>query len=131
VWTLIADTGGSLLWSMVMFFFFIIYFMMLFQVIGDLFRDHKMGGAAKTLWVLFLLIVPLLSLLIYMITRGEGMAKRAMAQQADMQKQMDNYVKQTAAGSNPVDQIAQARKLLDDGAITQQEFDDIKKKALA
>jgi ABC-type multidrug transport system fused ATPase/permease subunit len=127
---LIADTGGSILWSMIMFFFFIIYFMMLFQVIGDLFRDHELGGVSKTLWMLFLLIVPLLSLLIYMIARGEGMAKRAMAQQAQMQQQMDEYVRQTAASGAPAEQIAKAKQLLDSGAISQAEFDALKQKAL-
>jgi cell division protein FtsB len=116
---------------MVALFFMVIYFMMLFSVIGDLFRDHGLNGFAKFLWVLFLLVAPFLSLFLYLIIRGDGMAKRGMAAQAEMQQQMDAYVKQTASGANPTEQIAQAKKLLDDGAISQQEFDDIKKKALA
>lgn len=125
------STGGGLLWSMLMFFFFIIYFMMLFNVIGDLFRDPDMGGWGKTLWILFLLVVPLLSLLIYMITRGDGMAKRAVAAQAQMQEQMDDYVRKTAGGGDPAAQIAQAKSLLDSGAISQEEFDKLKAKALS
>lgn len=116
---------------MLMFFFFIIYFMMLFNVIGDLFRDPDMGGWGKTLWILFLLVVPLLSLLIYMITRGDGMAKRAVAAQAQMQEQMDDYVRKTAGGGDPAAQIAQAKSLLDSGAISQEEFDKLKAKALS
>jgi hypothetical protein len=115
---------------MVAFFFMVIYFMMLFSVLGDLFRDHSLGGFAKTMWILFLLVAPLLSLLIYMIARGDGMAKRGMEQQAAMQQQMDQYVKQTAASTDPSSQIAQAKSLLDSGAISQEEFDAIKKKAL-
>ena len=127
---MIALGNGELLWSMVMFFFFVIYFMMLFNVIGDLFRDHTLGGFAKTIWILFLLFLPLLSLLIYMIVRGDGMAKRAMAQQAEMKKQMDEYVKETAGGADPTAQIASAKSLLDSGAISQEEFEALKKKAI-
>jgi len=128
----IADNIGSgdLLWAMMAFFFMVIYFMMLFSVIGDLFRDHELSGFSKVIWILALLFLPLLSLLIYMIARGSGMAERSIAAQQQMQKQMDTYVQQTAAGANPTEQIAQAKKLLDDGAISQQEFDSIKAKAL-
>ena len=129
---MIADNIGSgdLLWAMMAFFFMVIYFMMLFSVIGDLFRDHELSGFSKVIWILALLFLPLLSLLIYMIARGSGMAERSIAAQQQMQKQMDTYVQQTAAGANPTEQIAQAKKLLDDGAISQQEFDSIKAKAL-
>lgn len=123
--------NGTFFWGLITFFFFVIYFMMLFNVIGDLFRDKSMSGAGKVFWILFLLIIPLFSLLIYVIVRGGGMAERALEAQKDMQAQMDAYVKQTAAGADPAEQIAKAKKLLDDGAISQQEFDDLKKKAMA
>jgi hypothetical protein len=121
----------SFLWSMVWFFFLIMYFMILFQVIGDIFRDHELGGFAKFLWCMFLLVAPFLSLLIYMIARGDGMAKRNIAAQQAMQKQMDDYVKQTAGSGDPTTQIANAKKMLDEGTISQAEFDAIKAKALA
>lgn len=125
------STGTGLLWSMLAFFFMVIYFMMLFNVIGDLFRDKEAGGFAKTMWIIFLLVAPFLSLIIYMLVRGDGMAKRAMAQQAEMQQQMDAYVKQTAGAGDPTAQIAQAKSLLDSGAISQEEYDSLKKKALS
>lgn len=124
-------TDSGFLWNMVVFFFFIMYFMMLFQVIGDLFRDKELGGFAKFLWCLFLLVAPFLSLFIYLIARGDGMAKRTVAAQNAMQQQMDDYVKQTAGATDPASQIANAKKLLDDGSITQAEYDKLKAKALA
>jgi len=124
-------TNTGFLWNMVVFFFLVMYLMLLFNVIGDLFRDHELNGFAKFLWVLFLLFLPFLSLFIYLIARGDGMSKRAIAAQQQMQKQMDDYVKETAGADNPADQISKAKKLLDDGAINQAEFDAIKQKALA
>jgi cell division protein FtsB len=121
----------SFLWSMVWFFFLIMYFMILFNVIGDIFRDHELGGFSKFLWCMFLLVAPFLSLFIYLIVRGDSMAKRSIAAQQQAQKQMDDYVKQTAGAGDPTTQIANAKKLLDDGAISQAEFDAIKQKALA
>lgn len=128
---LIADYNvGTMLWTMLTLFFMVIYFMMLFSVLGDLFRDHELSGFSKMSWILALLFIPLLSLLIYMIARGDGMAERAIAQQQKMQQQMDQYVKQTAGAADPAAQIAQAKSLLDSGAINQQEFDALKAKAL-
>jgi cell division protein FtsB len=124
-------TNSGFLWNMVIFFFFIIYFMMLFQVIGDLFRDKELGGFSKFLWCVFLLVLPFLSLFIYLIARGDGMAKRTIAAQTAMQQQMDEYVKQTAGSTDPAAQIANAKKLLDDGSIDQAEYDKLKAKALA
>jgi ABC-type multidrug transport system fused ATPase/permease subunit len=121
---------GDVLWSIVIVFFMVIYFMMLFGVIMDLFRDHELSGWAKALWVLALLAFPLLSLLIYLIARGGGMAQRSAKAHQAAQQQMDDYVKKTASAANPSEQIAQAKKLLDDGAISQQEFDALKQKAL-
>ena len=124
-------TNNGLFWNLLMFFFFVMYFMMLFQVIGDLFRDKELGGFSKFLWCLFLLIAPFLSLFIYLIARGDGMTKRTIAAQQAMQQQMDDYVKQTAGSGDPTAQIANAKKLLDDGSINQAEFDKIKAKALS
>ncbi len=130
---LLADVSlGDLLWSIIVIFFFFMYLMMLFSVIADLFRNHDMSGWIKALWVLALLFFPLISLLIYLIVHSGGMARRQAAQMAEAQKQMDEYVRQTAGGAgSPTEQIAKAKELLDSGAISQAEFDAIKAKALA
>jgi hypothetical protein len=130
---LLADISlGDLLWSIIMVFFFFMYLMILFSVIGDLFRNHEMGGFTKAIWVIALLFAPLISLLIYLIVHNDGMAKRSMAQAQEAQAQMDAYVRQTAGtGGTPAEQIAKAKELLDAGAIDQAEFDALKAKALA
>jgi predicted PurR-regulated permease PerM len=122
---------GDALWTLLAIFFMVIYFMILFSVLADLFRDHELSGVAKAVWIIALLFFPLVSLLIYLIVRGGGMAQRSMKAQQAMQQQMDQYVQQTASATDPSEQIAKAKKLMDDGTITQQEFDAIKQKALA
>ena len=101
-----------------------------FSILGDLFRDHDTSGWGKAAWVLFLVIAPFLTALIYLIARGNGMAKRSMAAQADAQKQFNEYVQSVAGSGSPTEQIAQAKQLLDSGAIDQAEFDRLKAKAL-
>ncbi len=108
----------------------VMYCMILFSILGDLFRDHDTSGWGKAAWVLFLVIAPFLAALIYLIARGNGMAKRSMAAQADAQKQFNEYVQSVAGSGSPTDQIAQAKQLLDSGAIDQAEFDRLKAKAL-
>ena len=129
---LLADiTLTDILWSMIVFFFFFIWIMILFQVFGDLFRDHEESGAKKVLWVLFVIIAPFLGVLIYLIVRGQGMAQRQQAAAAQAQKDFNAYVQDVAGSSgSPADQIAKAKDLLDSGAIDQAEFDRLKAKAL-
>ncbi|MFM7063352.1 MAG: SHOCT domain-containing protein [Actinomycetes bacterium] len=127
---LLAAYGlGEALWTVFVIFFLVIFLMILFSIFGDLFRDHEMGGGAKALWVLALILFTPLAALIYLIVRGGGMAKRAQAAQAEAQQQFDDYVKQTAGGSAA--EIAKAKELLDSGTISQEEFDSIKAKALS
>jgi len=126
---LLATYGlGEALWTVFVIFFLVIFLMILFSIFGDLFRDHEMGGVAKALWVLALILFTPLAALIYLIVRGGGMAKRAQAAQAEAQQQFDDYVRQTAGGSAA--EIAKAKELLDAGTISQEEFDSIKAKAL-
>ena len=126
---LLATYGlGEALWTVFVIFFLVIFLMILFSIFGDLFRDHEMGGFAKAMWVLALILFTPLAALIYLIVRGGGMAKRAQAAQAEAQQQFDDYVKQTAGGSAA--EIAKAKDLLDAGTISQEEFDAIKAKAL-
>jgi ABC-type multidrug transport system fused ATPase/permease subunit len=119
-------------WLLVWSFFFVFYLMVLFHVITDLFRDKDLSGWWKALWIIFLIIFPFLSLLIYLIARGRGMAERQAGAMQEAQAATDQYIKSVASqGGSPADQIASAKSLLDSGAITQQEFDQLKQKALA
>ena len=116
-------------WTMFIFFLFFIWIMILFRVFADIFRRHDIGGGAKTLWVIFVIILPFLGVLIYLLTQNEGMTQRAMERAQEQQGEMDSYVRSVAGGA--AGEIERAKSLLDSGAITQAEFDAIKAKALA
>ncbi|GAA1922863.1 SHOCT domain-containing protein [Microbacterium aoyamense] len=123
-------------WSWIAWFFwafvFFAYLMVLFSILADIFRDSKMNGWGKAIWIIFLIFVPFLTALIYLIARGNGMTKRSVAQQAELRAAQEDYIRQTAGtGGTSVDDIAKAKSLLDAGAITQAEFDALKAKALA
>lgn len=126
---MLATSFTTFLWSLIVIFFMVVYFMMLFSVIVDIFRRHDASGGKKALWLLFILVVPLLGLLIYLIANGQGIAERQSKDVQQSQAQFDDYVKTVAGGS--AEQIAKAKELLDAGTITQAEFDQIKAKALA
>ncbi len=129
---ILADiTLTDVLWSMLVFFFFFIWIMILFQVFIDLFRDHEESGAMKAVWVVCLILFTPITVLVYLIVRGKGMAQRSMAQQQAAQADFDKYVQNVAAQGSPTDQIAKAKELLDAGTIDQAEFDSLKAKALA
>jgi hypothetical protein len=123
------------LWSLVLWFFwvfvFVAYLMVLFSILGDLFRDHTLSGWWKAVWIIFLIFVPFLTALIYLIARGQGMTKRSIEQAQELRSQQDAYIRATAGGSSAADDIAKAKSLLDSGAISQAEFDSLKAKALA
>jgi hypothetical protein len=125
------------LWSWIAWFFwvfvFFAYLMVLFSIIGDLFRDSELNGWVKAIWIIFLIFVPFLTALIYLIARGNGMTKRSIAQATEMRKAQDEYIRATAGsgGTSSVDDIAKAKALLDSGTITKAEFDGLKAKALA
>ena len=121
---------GEFLWSLLLIFFMIMYFMILFSVVIDLFRNHQMGGFAKALWIIFLIFIPLISLLIYVIVYGKSMAERQQSAVVQAQQDQDAYIKQVA-GTSPAEQIAQAQQLLNSGAISPDEFDKLKTKALS
>jgi Phospholipase_D-nuclease N-terminal/Short C-terminal domain len=128
------DDNGSFLLAMFEFFIFLAWFMCLWWIFGDLFRSKDIGGGAKTLWVLFIIVVPFLGMFVYLIARGHGMNERAIEAQQQAQRQQAEYIRSVAGGTtetNAAEQIASAKALLDSGAITQQEFDQIKAKALA
>jgi hypothetical protein len=129
----VFDDNGSFLLALFEFFIFVAWFMCLFWVFGDLFRSTDLSGVAKTLWVLFLIILPILGLLVYVIARGRGMTERALAAQADAVRQQDAYIRSVAtpSGGSAVDKIASAKQLLDSGAISAAEFEQLKAGALA
>ena len=122
---------GDLLWSFLVFFAWIIFFWLLFIVFGDLFRRHDISGWGKAGWTIFVIILPFLGVLIYLIANGQGMAERSAKDVQTAQAQTDAYIKSVAGSGAPADQIARAKELLDSGAITQAEFDQLKAKALA
>jgi len=115
---------------MVSTFFFIAYLIVLFQVVVDLFRDSQMGGGSKVLWLIGLIFLPVLTALIYILARGGGMAERQRAALRSAKADTDAYIREVAAKS-PADQIADAKKLLDAGTISNDEFARLKAKALA
>jgi len=127
------NDNGSFLLALFEFFLFFAWFMCLFWIFGDIFRSKDMGGVAKTIWVLFVILIPWLGILVYLIARGKGMHERQLEQVQEMQRAQSEYIKSVAASSstNAADQIASAKGLLDSGAITQTEFDQLKAKALA
>ncbi len=119
----------DILWTMIIFFSWVIWIWIVITVFADLFRRHDISGWGKAAWVVFVIVVPFLGVLVYLIAQHDGMRDRSM-QQAEGQKQaFDQYVRETAGGS--ASEIAKAKELLDSGALTQAEFEAIKAKALA
>ena len=133
---LFADYSlGDAFLTVIWIFVFVAWIMVLFTIIGDLFRDHQLSGWWKAVWIFFLIFVPFLTALIYLITRGKGMAERQMGRMREMQDQQAAYIRDVAGksggGKSAADSIADAKALLDNGTITQAEFDKLKAKALA
>jgi len=127
------DNNGSFLLAMLEFFLFFAWFMCLFWILGDIFRSKDMGGGAKTAWLLFVIFIPWLGLLVYVIARGSGMQERQLEQVRVAQAAQTEYIKSVAGNpaKSVASEIASAKELLDSGAISQAEFDQLKAKALA
>lgn len=121
---------GDLLLLVVEIFLFVIWIWILFTIIGDLFRDHEMSGWAKALWILFLVFIPFLTMLVYLIARGSGMRDRAIKAQAEAKHHMDSYIQQQAH-STPADELHKLHDLKEKGALSAEEFDKAKAKLLA
>ena len=120
----------DIIWFIIVSFAFIAYLMVLFNIIGDLFRDQTVSGVMKAVWMICLIFFPFLTAIVYLIVRGQGMAERQAAAVSQVRAGQEEYIRSVAAAS-PADQIAQAKGLLDCGAISQAEFDALKAKALA
>jgi ABC-type multidrug transport system fused ATPase/permease subunit len=121
----------NVLWLIIWSFFFVAYLMILFSIIADMFRDSHLNGWLKAVWIIFLIFVPFLTALIYLIARGKGMAERSAAQAVQAKQATDAYIQQVASSKSPSEEISHASELLKSGAITQAEFDQLKAKALA
>ncbi|WP_337001793.1 SHOCT domain-containing protein [Microbacterium sp. LB12] len=123
----------DIIWWFLTIFIFISYLFVLFAIIGDLFRDHKLNGWWKAVWIVFLLFFPIITALVYLIARGRGMGERSQAQAKQLQEAQSEYIKSVAGAgaASPADEIAKARALLDAGTIDQAEYDALKAKALA
>jgi hypothetical protein len=117
--------------SMFVFFLWILWFWLLFTVFADIFRRRDISGLGKTGWILFCIFLPFLGVFIYLISQGQHMAERNMAQVQAQQAATDQYVRETAGSAGAAGEIERAKNLLDSGAITQDEFNAIKQKALA
>jgi hypothetical protein len=120
----------GVLWSMIIFFFWVIWIWIVITVLIDIFRRHDIGGWGKAGWVIFVVILPWLGVLVYLIAQHDGMRERSMQQAQSDKQAFDSYVRETAGGGT-AGEIAKAKDLLDSGAITQQEFEALKSKALA
>lgn len=121
----------SVMWTLIVVFAWVIWFWMLIIIFGDLFRRDDVSGWGKAAWVVFLIVVPFLGVLAYLISQSKGMAARQARQAQASQAQFDQYVRSVGAGGSPASQIETAKHLLDGGSITQQEFEEIKRRALA
>ena len=118
------------LWSMLVFFLWVAWFIMLFHIVGDVFRRRDASGFKKTIWLLFILFVPFLGVFAYLIANADDMARRNIEQAAAAKQDMDEYVRSVASEGGAAAEIERAKGLLDSGAITQPEFEAIKAKAL-
>ena len=118
-------------WTMLIFVVWVAWFMLLFRIIGDVFRRHDIGGGGKVLWLTFVILLPFLGVFVYLIAQNAGMAERSAQDAQAAQRRFDARVKAAAAGGGAADEIDKAKHLLDTDVITQAEFDAIKVKALA
>jgi len=129
----LADfTFGQALLTVLEVFLFAAWLMILFVIIGDLFRDHQLSGWGKAAWTIFLIFVPFLAALVYLIARGEGMRERALAQQQEQQKQLDTYIRHAAGGSSgggsAADELTKLARLHDENKLSDEEFERAKAK---
>jgi Phospholipase_D-nuclease N-terminal len=122
---------SEIFWTILFFFVFVVWLMILFNVLGDLFRRHDTTGATKVLWIIFIVVLPYLGTFAYLLTQHNGMVERAQKAQQDAKQSFDHYVQSVAAKTDPTEKIAKAHDLLSRGAINQAEFEQIKRQALA
>jgi predicted PurR-regulated permease PerM len=120
----------DVLWTIFIFFIWVAWIFLLFRIIFDVFRRHDISGGKKALWTIFIVFVPFVGVLVYLIVNGSKMSERDVDQARASQAQFDDYVRQTAGSGGSAAEIARAKELLDSGAITPAEFEQLKQKAL-
>jgi putative oligomerization/nucleic acid binding protein/phospholipase D-like protein len=125
------DSFWDFFWFIISFFLLMAYLMVLFQIVTDLFRDKDTNGWVKAVWIFFLIFLPILTSLVYLIARGRQMTERNISAVQTAQKDQEAYIRSVSAAAAPADQIAQAKGLLDSGAISPEEYEQLKAKALA
>jgi hypothetical protein len=118
-------------WTMIIFFFWVIWIWMLIVILSDVFRRHDVGGGKKAVWCIFIILLPFIGVLSYLFANSDGMAERRIRDVQTAQAQMDDRIRSVASAGGPAAEIENAKRLLDSGAITKEEFDAIKAKALA
>ena len=121
----------DVLWTMFIFFAWVIWFWLLITIFADVFRRHDIGGGAKALWCIFVILTPFIGVFVYLISQSKGMNERNLQSVKHQRQQTDEYIRSVAAQGDPATQITQAKQLLDSGAINAQEFEALKQKALA
>jgi len=119
------------MWTMLVFFAWIIWFWLLITVFADIFRRHDTSGFAKVAWIVFVIVLPFLGVFVYLIAESKGMSERSIKEQQKAMAQTDDYIRSVASTNDSTAQIAQAKQLLDSGAITATEYDALKAKALS
>jgi hypothetical protein len=119
----------DIFWTMIIFFLWVIWIWFLIAILSDVFRRHDIGGGSKALWCIFIIFLPFLGALIYLIANGQGMAERNVKEVQTAQKQTDEYIRSVAGG--PAGEIEKAKQLLDSGAISNDEYAALKARALA
>lgn len=126
-----ASDFGTFLWQLLWLFILFMFIFVWVMVIFDLFSDHTMSGWGKAIWVVFLIIFPPITTLVYLIARGGSMAERRQKQVQAAEQAQKAYIQSAVGSTSPADQIASAKALLDAGTINQSEFEDLKAKALS
>jgi len=121
----------DIIWFIFVAYLFFAYLMVLFSVIADIFRNRDSSGIAKACWIVLLIVLPILTVIVYIIVNGSGMAQRNVERSQEVQAQQESYIKNVAGGKSPSEQVAQAKSLLDSGAISQAEYESMKAKALS
>jgi hypothetical protein len=121
----------DLMWTMAILFLWILWFWLLFSVFADIFRRDDLSGWGKTAWIVFAIVLPFLGVFVYLITQNVGMTERNLQRSRAERDRFDDYVRETAGSGGAAAEIDSAKRLLDSGAITQDEFDALKRRALA